>query len=248
MEKPRQIDILDMPFEGLAAYWLSIKKLTDAKKIRPILEEELAHTGEPFVRFLLEAVFSGLDSPTVRRLAEARRDKLLRDYRRKLDMMRVTLVAVPARENPRVTLVRMNGLFPVPPMEEKRAIDMAGALAQSVQAKEGDLPTLLEVDHKTPPDRLLVKLLFYAMYARHHKRLGLERFLPYARTPFFADGLSLVVDGFDPRFLERHLQLLRDEILDQATRKMDMATEMALAVREKLSYEDVHLIARAWLP
>ncbi|WP_022660357.1 hypothetical protein [Paucidesulfovibrio longus] len=248
MEPSRQIDILDMPFEGLAAYWLSIKKLSDAKKIRPILEEELAHTGEPFVRFLLEAVFSGLDSPTVRRLAEARRDKLLRSHRRKLDMMRVTLIAVPARENPRVTLVRMNGLFPQPPMEEKRAIDMAGALADSVRKKEGDMKTLLEVDHKMSADRLLVKMLFYAMHARQHKRLGLERFLPYARTPFFAEGLALVVDGFDARFLERHLPRVRDEILDQAGRKMDMATEMALAVREKLSYEDVHLIARAWLP
>lgn len=248
METPRQYDILEMPFEGLAAYWLSIKKLTDAKKIRPILEEELAHTGEPFVRFLLEAVFSGLDSTTVRRLAEARRDKLLRGYCRKLDMMRIVLIAVPARENPRVTLVRMNGLFPKPPIDEKLAIDMAGALAQSVKNKEGDLPTLLGVDHKMTPDRLLVKMLFYAMYARQHKRLGLEKFLSYTHTPFFAEGLALVVDGFDARFLERHLPRVRDEILDQARRKMDMAMEMALAVRGRLSYEDVHLIARAWLP
>lgn len=248
MAPNQQLDILDMPFEGLAAYWLSIKKLADARKIRPILQEELAHTGEPFVRFLLEAVFSGLDSATVRRLAAARHAKLLRDLRRKLEMMRLTLVAVPARENPRVTLVRMNGLFPQPLMEEKRAMDMAGVLAESVYAQEGDLPTLLAVDHKLAPDRLLVKLLFYALHARQHKRLGLERYLPHARTRFFAEGLSLVVDGFDARFLERHLAQLRDEILDQVGRKMDMAEEMALAVREKLSYEDVHLIARAWLP
>jgi len=243
-----QLDILEMPLEGLAAYWLSIKKLSDAQKMRGILDEELTHTGEPYVRFLLEATFSQLDSATVRRLADVRKADYLHDLGRKLDMMRVALMAVPMRENPRATLVRMGGLFPSPPMEERRAMDMANALAQSVRDKDGDLATMLAVDHKMPPDRLLVKLLFYAMHARRHKRLGLERFLPYARTSFFAEGLSLVVDGFEARFLDRHLARVRDETLLQAERKMDMATELALAVRKKLNYEDVHLIARAWLP
>ncbi|MEF2144086.1 MAG: hypothetical protein V3573_01455 [Desulfovibrionaceae bacterium] len=248
MENVTQYDILEMPFEGLAAYWLSIKKLTDAKKIAAILDEEIEHTSEPYVRFLLEATFSSLESSTIRRLAQARSENILREYRRKLDMMRIALVAVPTRENPRVTLVRMSSLFARPPMEEKRAFDMASTLADSVRTKDGDLPTLLEVDHKMSADRLMVKLLFYALHARHESRQGLERFLPYARTPYFAEGLSLVVDGFDFRFLENHLSDVRDEILDSARRKMEMALELALAVRKKLSYAEVHLIARAWLP
>lgn len=247
MKPHAQLDILEMPLEGLAAYWLSLKKLADAKKLRSIVDEEISHTTEPMVRFLLEAIFSQLDSATVRRLAEVRKDGVLRDLERKLNMMRVALMAVPLRENPRATLVRMGGLYPCPPMEERRAMDMATALAKSVEEKDGDVPTMLEVHHKMPPDRLLVKLLFYAMHARRHKRLGLERFLPYARTAFFAEGLALVVDGFDARFLDRHLPQVRDAILGQTARKLEMSTELALAVRKKTSYQDAHLMARAWL-
>ena len=46
-EKTQELDILEMPFEGLAAYWLSIKKIMDTKKGRAIVDEEIAHTDEP---------------------------------------------------------------------------------------------------------------------------------------------------------------------------------------------------------
>lgn len=58
IEKPQEFDIIEMPFEGLAAYWLSIKKILDAKKGRAIIDDEIAHTDEPFILHLLETVFS----------------------------------------------------------------------------------------------------------------------------------------------------------------------------------------------
>ncbi len=52
MEEQKDFDILEMPAEGLAAYWLSIKKLIDVKRNKQVLEEEIRYTREPFIKFL----------------------------------------------------------------------------------------------------------------------------------------------------------------------------------------------------
>lgn len=247
MEKPQELDIVQMPVEGLAAYWLSIKKILDSKKGRTIIDDEIAHTDEPYIRHLLETVFSGLSREQVRRLAGVKRDLLLEDYTRKIDLMRIATYAVASGENPQITLVRMDSKFATPPITEDKALDMATAMFQAIQPRGVDFDILLSVDHKLQADRLLVKLLFFSMYARREGRESLEKFLPHFGSHFFSEGISLAIDNFDADFLGNHLKNMRDNLISETRRKMDMAFEMALAIRDKLSYEDIFRIARAYM-
>jgi len=248
MEIPQELDILEMPFEGLAAYWLSIKKIMDAKKGRAILDEEIAHTDEPFILHLLETVFSNLGRNMIRRLARVKRDVQIDDYRVKIDLMRLAVFAIASGENPRKTLVRMDSKFAQPLMTEERALDMATAMFDAIKPQGVDLDTLLSVDHKLVPDRLLVKLLFFVMYARREGKQNLDRFIPHMGSRFFSEGVSLAIDNFEADFLAHHMEEIRDRTMVETGRKMDMALEMALAIRDKLAYDDIFRIARAYMP
>jgi hypothetical protein len=247
MQKPQELDILEMPVEGLAAYWLSIKKIMDARKGRDILDEEIAATSEPYILHLLETVFSALDIPLVRRLAQTKRDILIDDYRTKIDLMRLAIYAVASGENPRITLVRMDSKFAHPLMTEDRAFDMATAMFDALKPKGVDLDILLSVDHKLKADRLLVKLLFFVMYARREGRQNLDRFIPHLGSRFFSEGVSLAIDNFEADFLANHLENIRDRVMVETGRKMDMALEMALAIRTKTAYDDIFRIARTYM-
>ena len=247
MQKPQELDILEMPVEGLAAYWLSIKKIMDARKGRDILDEEIAATSEPYILHLLETVFSALDVALVRRLAKARQDILVGDYRTKIDLMRLAIYAIASGENPRITLVRMDSKFAHPLMTEDRAFDMATAMFDALKPQGVDLNILLSVDHKLKVDRLLVKLLFFVMYARREGRQNLDRFIPYLGSRFFSEGVSLAIDNFEADFLANHLESIRDQVMIETSRKMDMALEMALAIRNKTAYDDIFRIARTYM-
>ncbi|XXJ18713.1 hypothetical protein ACR42D_04000 [Desulfovibrio caledoniensis] len=247
MQKPQELDILEMPVEGLAAYWLSIKKIMDARKGRDILDEEIAAATEPYILHLLETVFSALDIPLVRRLAQAKRDILIDDYRTKIDLMRLAIFAIASGENPRITLVRMDSKFAHPLMTEDRAFDMATAMFDALKPRGVDLNILLSVDHKLKADRLLVKLLFFVMYARREGRQNLDRFIPYLGSRFFSEGVSLAIDNFEADFLANHLESIRDRVMVETGRKMDMALEMALAIRSKTAYDDIFRIARTYM-
>ncbi|MBU1248478.1 MAG: hypothetical protein KKB70_07260 [Proteobacteria bacterium] len=242
------LDILEMPFDALAAYWLSLKKLTDAKKGKGVLAEEATGTEEPFIRHLLEVVFSGLEISVVRRLAEVRRDELLHAYQQKIEIMRLALFAIASSENPRVTLVRMNSKYAEPPMEEKQAFEMARAMGDALADPSTDKAILLDVDHKMTPDRLLVKLMFYVIHARHKGKTELAPFLKFAGSPYFTEGLALCIDGFEADFLAYHLESIRDETLRLIRLKMDMSLEMALSIRKKYSYDDIWRVARSFMP
>ena len=249
METNRDYDILEMPLQALAAYWLSIKKLMDSKKNKSCVEEEAAHTSEPFIKHLLETgLCSGLAEPLVRKLALVKRDVLLSDYHRKIDLMRLALYAIASGENPRVTLVRMLSKFAVPPLDEEQAFDLARGLMTGLAEPAADKAALVNVDHKMRLDQLLVKLLFYAIYARHESIKSLARFLPHVTSPYFAEGLSLAVDSFEPDFLTHHLASIRDETIYETKQKMDLAMEMCLAIKNKQPYEDIHAIARSYMP
>jgi hypothetical protein len=247
MQKPQELDILEMPVEGLAAYWLSIKKIMDARKGRDILDEEIAANSEPYILHLLETVFSALDIPLVRRLAQTKRDILIDDYRTKIDLMRLAIFAIASGENPRITLVRMDSKFAHPLMTEDRAFDMASAMFDALKPRGVDLDILLSVDHKLKADRLLVKLLFFVMYARREGRQNLDRFIPHLGSRFFSEGVSLAIDNFEADFLANHLENIRDRVMIETGRKMDMALEMALAIRTKTAYDDIFRIARTYM-
>jgi len=245
---PGELDILEMPVEALAAYWLSIKKLLDTKRDRTLLVTEQENTSERFIRHLLDAATSGLDAETVRRVSRAKARVLLDEARRRFEMIRQTLCGIALGENPRLTYIRLSGLLGGPPTSEKRAFELAYGLMSTAGEKDADLPVLLRVDHKQKDDRLAVKLLFYALAARRNGKQALNEYLPHLPAGHFAEGVSLAADGFDAEFISRHLADLRDAALREARRKMDMALEMCLAIRAQLSYDDVFRVARAYMP
>ncbi len=247
MKTKTTYDILEMPFDGLAAYWLSLKKLTDAKKSKSILSDEAARTEEPFIRHLLEVVFSELEIPVVRRLCKAKQEEFLHVYHKKIELMRLALFAIASGENPRTTLVRMNSKYAVPPLEEKQAFDMARGMEAALDDPATDLATLLAVDHKMEHDRLLVKLLFFVIHARHKGKQELEPYLKFAGSPYFTEGMTLCIDGFEADFLAYHLESIRDETLRLVRRKTDMSIEMALGIRKKYTYDNIYKIARSYI-
>ncbi|SNS09624.1 hypothetical protein SAMN04488503_2709 [Humidesulfovibrio mexicanus] len=242
-----EMDILEMPVEALAAYWLSIKKLLDAKRDKALLAAELENTGERYIRHLLDAALSGLDRDTLRGLARAKAATLLAEARRRFDMMRLGLMGVALGENPRLTFIRLSALMTPPALGEKRAFELAHGLMATVGEKDADLRVLLSADHKQKDDRLVVKLLFYALAARRNGRQSLHEHLPHLRPGPFADGLSLAADGFEAEFVSRHMLALRDQAMAGAGRKMRMAAEMCLAIKAGLSYDDVFRVARSFM-
>ena len=243
----KELDILEMPVEGLAAYWLSIKKLLDAKNDPGFLAAETENTSEPFIRHLLETALTGMDPGMAGTLARVKRGVLLGEYRRKFTMMILTLVGIAASENPRMTLIRLSSLTGPVPFNEKRTFELAGGLMNTVAEKDADLPTLLGVDHKQKDDRLVVKLIFYAMMARRSGRQALNEHIPHLKSGFFAEGLALCADGFEADFLQRQLTQARDVALIATRRKMDMSTEMCLAIRQGLVYDEIFKVARAFM-
>lgn len=242
-----ELDIVDMPVEALAAYWLSIKKLLDAKRDRALLAAELENTGERFIRHLLEGALSGMDADMLRDLARAKAGVLLDEARRRFHMMGQTLSGIAQGENPRLTFIRLCGLMGGAIIGEKRAFELAHGLMATLAEKDADLPVLLCVDHKQKDDRLAVKLLFYALAARRNGRQSLHEYVPHLKPGPFAEGLSLAADGFEAAFVSAHVADLRGHALSAARRKMRMATEMCLAIRAGLSYEDVFRVARSFM-
>jgi len=247
MDAHKELDILEMPVEALAAYWLSIKKLLDAKKDLALLAVEAENTSEPFVRHLLDTAQAGFGPELALTLARAKRRVLLAEFRRRMEMMRRALTGLAASENPRLTLLGLNALADGSPFHEPRTFELATALMATVAQKDADLPTLLGVDHKLKDDRLVVKLLFYAIGTRRSGKQALNEYLPHLRAGFFAEGLSLCADGFESEFVARHLASMRDAALLATRRKMDMATQMCLAIKAGLGYDDVFRVARAYM-
>jgi len=247
MEAGKELDILEMPVEALAAYWLSIKKLLDAKRDKNLLAAERENTGERYIRHLLDAAVSNMDPELTRRLARAKASALLAEARRRFEMMRLGLTAIAQNENPRLTYIRLSAHLAAAPLSEKRAFELAHGLMSTVAEKDADLPVLLAVDHKQKDDRLAVKLLFYALAGRRNGRQSLHEYLPHLGSTPFAEGLSLAADGFDADFVSAHMAALRDAALQSARRKMRMAAEMCLGIRAGLSYEDVFRVARAFM-
>ncbi len=248
MEEQKDFDILEMPAEGLAAYWLSIKKLIDVKRNKQVLEEEIRYTREPFIKFLLETAFSEIDGDTVRRLAESKAKTILDEYSRKLSSMQISLLAMSSQENPRISFVRMASQYPISVISEKKAFTLAHGLMDGMLDKESDRKVLLEFDHKLQPDRLLVKMLFHIILSRKEGKQQLEQIVPYIKTPFYANGMTQVIDGFDHRVLKANLNVQAEQLLKYSGSKMAMASEMCLGIRNKLGYDDIFRIARAFMP
>jgi flagellar motor component MotA len=133
------------------------------------------------------------------------------------------------------------------PIAEKRAFEMVQAIMESLEDEASDKGTLLNVDHKFKPEQLMVKLLFYASRARHGDVKVLEPYLRHVNSSYFTEGLTMLLDGFDTGFIENRLEILGENTLFEIHLKMDMALEMCLGIKAKLTYDEIFTIAKAYL-
>ena len=78
--------------------------------------------------------------------------------------------------------------------------------------------------------------------------MAAQPYLQYIRSRYFSDGLALIIDGFDPPFLRNWLETHRDTLLEGARRKMELSVEAALAVKNRMDFDEMKLIAAVFLP
>lgn len=243
-----ELNLVEIPLEGLAAYWLSLKKLLDERLDKSALQTEADYTRERFVRFLLEGVLSGLTVERFERLAAIKKRAMLTDMRRKFAAMRMAIKAVAEGDSPRMTLIRMLAAFPVPPIAEERASELSKALQQALREKPDDAVRLVGLDMQTKPDRMLVKLLFLLTVARRDGKAALRPHLPSLRVPLLAEGLSLTLDGLDVDTVRGVSANLAASMLTDGMQKLDLCVDMALGLKAGMPYEELYLTAMSYIP
>ncbi len=245
-EIQKDFDILELPLEGVAAYWLSLKKLVGKRNFK-VLEEEAEYTSEPFIRHLLDIGFCGYSEERVRLLATAKADTLLHEISRRFNLMRIAILDVTMAENPHRTLAKLLAQFPVPPVTEERAMALSQELIKFVPEHQAGQERFFDVGHKSQDDKLVVTLLFYVLLSRHESKNGCQPLLSYVSSRFFREGLAMVIDGFDAPFVRKWLKEHKAVVLEETRRKMQMSTEMCIAIGSRLEYEDVYRVARSFM-
>ncbi len=243
----RDFDIMEMPVSGLAAYWLSLKKILDDQEDDSLLLEESQHTSEPYISHILRLAASPFGDERVSLLAKEKKRTLLHDLRRKLDLVDITVRALFANENPRLTIVRMNAIFSAPRIAEHEVFETATQWLASIREDDADLAKFAEVDHVHRSETLLIKLIFCQMYARRMGRDACRLLAPYVRFGSLSEAFLLIADGFEEDIVISILRSRKKELLSDTACKMDMALELALGVRNHFPYEDIFTIAMSYM-
>lgn len=241
------LDLVTIPPSGYAAYWLSVKRMLDQKRGSEALAEELQHVAEPYTRMLLQAATSSMEDDTVRRMARNKSLTLARDFRRKLRLIRQAACAMATGENPAKALITLSGGFGMPVLDESKAMEQAQGLIETMRAGDLDAAVFPDVSHATRPEELILKLLFFILWARRQGRTGLQTFLPGMSFPYLADAARLCIDGLDEPFIRRRLDAQARELMIEASHKMNLGLEMALALKNKRPFEEVLGMARSFL-
>ena len=249
IEAPKEFDLMEMPVEGVAAFWLSVKKTLDArKKDDGFLLEEARHTREPHVRFLLELAASSFPPSRCEELAQVRKQNILAELQRKYVLMAIGLLGIVSKENPQKVMIRFLSKFHIAPIFEKQVFDVAQVMLKNLDNSELNKAKFLNIDHKLKIEALIINLIFYCMLAR---RSGVESLLDYQEfisSQYFKDGLALICDGFDYDFVKFRLNLVKKEILEATELKMDLSMHMMSAIKSGVPFADLYLVAKAYLP
>lgn len=245
-ELSRDLDLVEIPLEGVAAYWLSLHKVLQEKKTSRIrtIRGEAAYTTEPYVSHLLQTAFTDFSDDLVRRYATIKQETILRDLSRKLVLISIGVLGIATNENPQQVLVRIISKFPVSPILEKQVFETASDLLSKHHGRE-DLQ--IDVDHRMHIETLIEHLIFFCMLARRQGREACQPYLEKIRSLYFTEGLSLIIDNFDSDFIKHRLNLQKSEILSDTKRKMSMSLEMCLAIRNNVVYDDVFKVATSFL-
>ncbi len=244
-----EFDILEMPLEGVAAFWLSVKKTMDAKKIpETFLVDEARHTKEPYIKFLLELAASSFTPERCEHLAQIRKTNLLADLHRKYVLMAIGLLGIVSNENPQKVMIRFLSKFHIAPIFEKQVFDVAQVMLKNLENADLNKAKFLNIDHKLKTEALLITLIFYCMLARRSGSQALLRYEEFIASPYFKDGLHLICDGFDYDFVKYRLNLVKKEILADTERKMDLSIGMMSAIKSLAPFNDLYLVAKTYLP
>lgn len=245
---PQDLDMVDMPMEGIAAFWLSLKKIIGNKFTAKALADESERTSEPFIRHLLEIGPGAFPDDMFLRLARAKRDTMAEDLERKLALMRVALLDIAAGENPRKTLARMTAFFPGVAVSEAKVTKLAMEMVRTAENGGNEAEYAVSVSHRLSADQIMVKLMFYCLWSRRESKEALLPFAELSGCRHFTEALGLVADGFESPFIRERMQTQARGLLDMVRQKMDMATDMVLALRNKLPYEELYAVAKSYLP
>ncbi|NJB67350.1 hypothetical protein GGQ74_000990 [Desulfobaculum xiamenense] len=241
------LDITEMPLEGIAAYWLSLKKIMGGKVAPKLALDEAGRTEEPYIRYLLESCFTGLSDDQFLRVAGFKAETVVRGMQLRQGLIREAVLSMSAGENPRKALVRMAAHFPAQLMPEEKISRMALEMVKKARAGSGTEYTVT-IDYTTAADQLLVKLMFYVFWARHEGAGSMRTFAETSRCLLFREALSMVEDGFDRSFIKACVDTRCEGLVREARLKMNMAAELALALRGKLSYDEMFVVAQAYMP
>ncbi len=237
---------LYMPLDGVAAYWLSLRKLIGNARNTKALEAETQFVSEPFVRYLMDALLTQIPSERCRQLAQTCGKSELDRLNRQLDLMRVAVMDMAMGENPLRTLAKMTAHFPAPITDPEGMLE--AAQSHLAAALDGTLaPEAYRIDHHTRDEALATTLLFYATLCRRHGKSACRTFLPQEESLFFTDALSLVVDGFDAPFIRKWMKKFKYVLLDDMQRKIDLSIDMCAAIQDRLPFEEMRFLVRAYI-
>lgn len=240
------VTFLYMPIGGIAAYWLSLRKLLGNSRNMRALEAEARFIAEPFVRHLLDMLMSRISPARCRQLAETCGRSEIGRLDRQFDLMRVAIMDMATGENPLRTLVRLTARFPAPITDPEAMLEAAQAHLEN--ALNGSLsPELCRIDHNMSDETLATTLLFYATLCRRHGKAACRPFLPQEGSVFFTDALSLVVDGFDAPFIRKWMKRFKTTVLDDMQRKISLSIDMCLAVQERVPFEEIRFLVRSYV-
>ncbi|MDO9584246.1 MAG: hypothetical protein Q7J24_14230 [Desulfomicrobium sp.] len=246
---PKDFDLMEMPLEGVAAFWLSVKKTMDSKKKGDeFLLEEAKHTREPHVRFLLELAASSFTPTRCEELAQVRKKNILAELHRKYVLMAIGLLGIVSKENPQKVMIRFLSKFHIAPIFEKQVFEVAQVMLKNLDNAELNKTKFLNIDHKLKIEALIINLIFYCMLARRSGPDSLLDYQEYISSQYFKDGLALICDGFDYDFVKFRLNLVKKEILEATEMKMDLSMQMMSAIKSDTPFHDLYLIAKAYLP
>ena len=248
-DAPKEFDLMEMPLEGVAAFWLSVKKTMDSKKKGDeFLLEEAKHTREPYVRFLLELAASSFAPQRSEELAQVRKKNILAELHRKYVLMAIGILGIVSKENPQKVMIRFLSKFHIAPIFEKQVFDVAQVMLKNLDNAELNKAKFLNIDHKLKIEALIINLIFYCMLARRSGAEHLLEFQEFISSQYFKDGLALICDGFDYDFVKYRLNLVKKEILESMEMKMDLSMHMMSAIKSGAPFGDLYLIAKAFLP
>ena len=238
--------LLHMSLDGVAAYWLSLRKLLGGARSLKALESEADYASEPFVRHLLSLLFSGLSPEQRRHIAEIGAQSELDRLDRQFDLMRIAIMDIATGENPLRTLARVTACFPVPLPSPELLLETAQTNLALV-LDNCPLPESCQINHRINDEALVMALLFYAIMARRHGKAATRAFLPQTGSVFFTDALALVVDGFDAPFVRKWMKKFKQSILNDMRRKMTLSIDLCFAIQDRVPFEDMRFLVRSYI-